>query len=255
MFLNLLKVICCCTFLTGIASAFKVGVTAGPHALIMEKIKAKAATQGFPIEIIEFSDFIFPNTALNEGELDANSFQHQPFLEEQVKLKGYQISSVAKTVLMPLGLYSEKIKTVGDLPEGAKIAIPNDPTNGGRALGLLQAQGWIKLKEGVNLPCPLDIIDNPKKLKIIELEAPRLPMVLPDVDAAVINMDWVLLAKMDPASALVQETDNSPYVNIIAVPTSKKDSEDVKTFIQIYHSPEIKAFIKDQFKGAVLPAW
>ncbi|WP_032112379.1 MetQ/NlpA family ABC transporter substrate-binding protein [Candidatus Paracaedibacter symbiosus] len=239
------------------AFAFKVGVTAGPHAMIIQQVKEKAAKKGLnlDIQIVEFNDFILPNEALNEGELDANSYQHQPFLDEQSKLKGYQLTSVAKTVLMPMGLYSDKLKGLSEMKEGAKIAIPNDPTNGGRALKLLEANGFLKLKPDVALPSLLDITDNPKKLKIIELEAPQLPRCLPDVDAAVINTDWILLAGMDPKTALAVESEDSPYTNIIVVQTAKKDDKDVKEFVDLYQSKEIKDYIDKEFKGAVLVAW
>lgn len=251
-FLNTIVITC---LLSVPVFAFKVGVTAGPHALIMQQVKEKAAKEDFDIQIIEFNDFILPNEALNEGELNANSYQHQPFLQEQINLKNYKISAVAKTILLPMGIYSNTYKVLSELPEGAKVAIPNDPSNGGRALLLLQANGLITLKAGVALPSLLDIIDNPKRLKIIELEAPQLPRSLPDVAAAVINTDWVLLAKMDPKTALVTEAKESPYANLIVVKDDQKNSEDVKKFVRLYQSPDIKAYIEAQFKGYVLAAW
>lgn len=238
-----------------LASPFKVGVTAGPHAEIMQQVKEKAAKEGMDIQVIEFNDFILPNQALNDGELKANSYQHQPFLDEQIKMKGYKLTTVAKTVLMPMGLYSQTLKALTELKEGAQIAIPNDATNGGRALLLLQAHGLLKLKEGVALPSLLDIVENPKKLKIIELEAPQLPRSLGDVDAAVINMDWILVAKIDPKTALVSEEKDSPYANVLVVQTAEKDSDDVKKLVKLYQSPDIKDYIAREFKGYVMPAW
>ncbi len=237
------------------AAPFKVGVTAGPHEQIMQKVKEKAAKEGLDIEVKTFNDFILPNQALNNGELKANSYQHQPFLDEQTKMKGYQLIAVAKTVLMPMGLYSSTLKAVSDLKEGAQIAIPNDATNGGRALLLLQTQGLLKLKEGIVLPSLLDIVENPKKLKIIELEAPQLPRSLDDVAAAVVNMDWILVAGIDPKTALVSEEKDSPYANILVVQTAEKDSDDVKKLVSLYQSADIKNYIIQEFKGYVIPAW
>lgn len=236
-------------------SAFKVGVTAGPHETIMEHVKKEAAKAGLDIQVVVFNDFILPNEALNEGNLDANSYQHQPFLDEQIKQKGYKLVGAGKTVLMPMGVYSSKLKILTEIKEGDKIAIPNDPTNAGRALKLLEASGLLKLKPDVELPSILDIADNPKKLKIIEMDAPQLPRSLEDVSVAVINTDWVVLANMDPKAALATESNDSPYANIIAVPESKKDNNEVKKFVEIYHSPETKSYIEKEFKGAVIPVW
>lgn len=250
-----LKAVFLSLYLANSAFAFKVGVTAGPHAMIMEKVKELAKKQGLEIEIIEFNDFILPNIGLDEGSLDANSYQHAPFLEEQVKLKGYKIISLAKTVLMPLGIYSNTFRTIGALPDGAVIAIPNDPTNGGRALKLLEKLGLLVLKKGSVLPSVLDIEENSKKLKIREIEAPQLPRLLQDVAAAVINTDWVLVANLDPKSAIATESTDNLYANVIAVQIVKKNSEEVKKFIKVYHSTEIKEYIQKEFKGAILPTW
>ncbi len=236
-----------------ISAPLKVGVTAGPHAIIMEKVKELAKAQGLDIQLIEFNDFILPNTALNDKEIDINSYQHQPFLDEQVKTRGYKIKAAGKTVLMPLGIYSKKINNLCDLKEGAKIAIPSDPTNEGRALELLEKEGLIKLKPSTN-PSPLDIIDNPKKLTFLEIEAPQLPRTLDDVDAAVINMDWVLLAGLNPKSALATESKNSPYANVFAI-RDDEDRPEIEKLIKIYQSEPVKKFILERFKGAVLPAW
>lgn len=243
-----------CLSLSSLAAAsLKVGVTAGPHAMIMEKVKELAKTEGLDIQIVEFNDFILPNMALNDGEIDVNSYQHQPYLDEQVKNRGYKIKSAGKTVLMPLGIYSKKIKTLADLKEGAKIAIPNDPTNGGRALKLLEKEGLIKLNVSDN-PSLLDIKDNPKKLSILEIDAPQVPRTLEDVDVAIANTDWILLAGIDPKSALAVEDTNSPYANVIAI-RSDETRPEIHQLIKIYQSEPIKEFINEKFKGAILPAW
>jgi D-methionine transport system substrate-binding protein len=236
-----------------VAAPLKIGVTAGPHAMIMEKVKELAKVEGVDVQVIEFNDFILPNVALNDKELDMNSYQHQPYLDEQVKNRGYKIKSVGKTVLMPLGIYSKKLKTLADLKEKSKIAIPSDPTNGGRALKLLEKEGLIKLKLSDN-PSVLDIIENPKKLSVIEIEAPQVPRALEDVDAAVINTDWVFVAGLDPHTALAMEDKNSPYANVLAVRQNENRLE-VEKLIKIYQSEPVKAFINTTFKGAILPAW
>lgn len=236
-----------------VAAPLKIGVTAGPHAIIMEKVKELAKAEGIEIQIIEFNDFILPNIALNDKELDINSYQHQPFLDEQVKTRGYKIKSAGKTVLMPLGIYSKNLKKIADLKEKSKIAIPSDPTNGGRALKLLAKEGLIKLNSSNN-PCILDIIENPKKLVILEIDAPQIPRVLDDVDAAIINTDWILLAGLNPETALATEDKNSPYANVLAIREGENRPE-VERLIKIYQSNPIKVFIKEKFKGAILPAW
>lgn len=234
--------------------AFKVGVTAGPHAVIMEKVKDVAKTKGLTVEIIEFNDFILPNDALNNGDLDANCYQHQPFLDTQIQTRGYKLISIGKTLLMPLGIYSRHIQALDALEAGDKIAIPNDPTNGARALLLLEKAGLIRLKKS-ETPSVLDIIENPKNLEIIELEAPQIPRLLEELKAAVINTDWVIVAGLDPSEALITEDTNSPYTNVIVVREGFENDKNVQLFLESYHSPEIKAYINEQFKGAVIAAW
>lgn len=234
------------------AAPLKVGVTAGPHAIIMEKVKELAKSEGIDVQIVEFNDFILPNTALNDKELDMNSYQHQPFLDEQVKSRGYKIKSVGKNILMPMGIYTMNYRVLSQLPEKSKVAIPSDPTNEGRALKLLEKVGLIKLKPIEN-PTLLDIVENPKKLVILEIEAPQLPRILEDVDIAAINTDWVLLSGTD-AEGLAFEDKNSPYANVFAIREDERRPE-IERLIKIYQSEPIKAFIQEKFKGAVLPAW
>lgn len=232
----------------------KVGVTAGPHAMIMAKIKEIAAKENFKIDIVEFNDFVQPNEALHQGEIDVNSFQHGQFLDSHVKDRGYNITSVVKTVLMPIGIYSKKIKDVHTIQTGAKVGIPNDPTNGSRALLLLQKAGLIELKEVLS-PTALDILVNPKKLDIIEIEAPQLPRSMEDLDLAVINTDWMVLAGMDPKTALMTEDKESPYANVIAVKNGNESDPRIKKLIEIYHSEPVKKYIDEQFKGYMIPLW
>jgi lipoprotein, YaeC family len=239
------------------AESLKIGVTAGPHGQILEKVKPLAAKEGIDLTVLEFSDYVIPNQALAQGDLDANSFQHQPYLDNQVKDRGFDLVSVAKTVIFPMGVYSKKVKSLDELPAGAKVAVPNDPTNGGRALLLLQAKGLIKVKESAGLKAtPIDISDNPKKLQIVELDAAQLPRSLDDVTVAVINTNFAMEAGLDPnKDAIAREASESPYANIIAVRKADKDKPWVAKLVKVYQSDEVKQFILDKFKGAVVPAW
>lgn len=247
------------TLLAGAAHAetLRIGVTPGPHAQIFEAVKPVAAAKGLDLIVIELSDYVVPNEALNAGELEANSFQNQPYLDNQIADRGYKLVSVASTVNFPLGIYSKTYKSWAEVPDGATIAIQNDPTNGGRALLLLQDRGVITLREGVGFkPSPADVVGNPKKLRFIELDAAQTPRSLDDVAAAAINTNYAVSAGLDPTKdPILKEDAKGPYVNIIAVRTADKDKPWVKTLIEAYHSPEVKAFIAEKFKGAVLPAW
>ena len=239
------------------AETLKVGVTPGPHAQIFEKVKDVAKTKGLDIDILEFSDYVVPNQALNDGDLNANSFQHQPYLDNQVKDRGFKIESVAQTVNFPMGVYSKSVKSIDELTDGAKIAIPNDPTNGGRALLIVADKGLIKLREGAGLKVTIaDIVENPKNIEFVELDATQLPRSLDDVTAAVINTNYALEAGLDPAKdPIFREGEKAPYINVLAVRVEDKDKPWVKTLVEAYHSPEVKAFILEKFKGAVVPAW
>lgn len=234
-----------------------VGVSPGAHEEVMEFVKKIAAKQGINIKIVTFNDYILPNAALAEGDIDLNSYQHEPFLRDQVQTRGYDIVSLGKNLLMPIGLYSKKIKDIKDLKDKAQIAIPNDPTNAGRALLLLEKQGLISLKENADHSASiLDIKSNPKKLKIIEIEAPQIPRTLEDVDAAVINTEFALLAGLDPGKdAIAIESTDSPYVNIFAVRKKDIDNPLIKKFIKIYESPETEEFIKSRYGNSIIAAW
>jgi len=239
------------------AETIKVGVTAGPHAQIVEAVKAIAAKKGLDIQIVEFSDYVVPNAALEAGDLQANSFQHQPYLDNQVADRKYKIESVGTTVNFPMGIYSKKVKSWDEVKTGATLAIPNDPTNGGRVLLLLRDKGVIKLKDGVGFkPTMLDITENPKKLKIIEIDAAQTPRTLDDVDAAAVNTNYATQAGLDPTKdAILREDPKGPYANLIAVRSVDKDKPWVKILVESYQSPEVRDFIQTKFKGAVLPAW
>lgn len=239
------------------AETIRVGVSAGPHAEILEQVKKVAAKDGLDIKIIEFTDYVVPNTALASGDIEANSFQHLPYLENQVKDRGFKLVSVGQTVVFPMGFYSKKVKSFDELPEGATVAIQNDPTNGGRSLLLLQAKGVIKLRDGVGLkPTLLDIAENPKKLRLIELDAAQLPRSLDDVTAAAVNTNYAVEAGLDPVKdAIAREDAESPYTNIIAVREQDKDKPWVAALLKAYHTQPVKEFIQTRFKGAVVTSW
>jgi len=239
------------------AEAIKVAVTPGPHAQILEAVKAQAAKKGLDITVVEFSDYVVPNAALASGEIEANSFQHQPYLDNQIADRGYKISPVGFTVNFPIGIYSKKYKSFDEIPAGSTLAIPNDPTNGGRVLLLLADKGIITLRPDVGVKASVvDVVANPKKLKFVEIDAAQLPRSLPDVAAAGINTNYAKEAGLDPVKdPILREDPKGPYVNVIAVRTADKDKPWVKTLVESYQSPEVKAFILETFKGAVLPSW
>lgn len=232
----------------------KVGVTAGPHAQIFEQVKKVAEKGGLKLQIIEFSDYVQPNAALQAGDLDVNSYQHKPYLDAQIKDRGYKFADVAPTVTYPIGLYSKKVKKLEDLASGAKFGIPNDPTNGGRVLLLLQQKGLIKLKDGAGLKAtPLDVVSNPKKLRFVELDAAQLPRSLDDLDASAINTNFAISAGLNPQKdAIAMEDPKGPYVNILVVREADKNKPWVAQLIKAYHSPEVRKFIETEFKGSVL---
>jgi D-methionine transport system substrate-binding protein len=236
----------------------KVGISAGESEVIWAKVKELAQAKGLAVEVVVFNDYLLPNAALDGGDLDANAFQHRPFLDNQIKTRGYKIVAIADTVVEPIGLYSLKVKKLALLPDGASIGIPNDPSNGGRGLLLLQQEGVIKLRDNVGiLPSVRDIVGNSKKLKFRELDAAQLPRSLPDLDAAVINTNYALLAKLKPgtdAIALESRT-NNPYGNVIAVRIKDKDKPVFKTLVAVFHSDDLKQFILSHFDGAVLPTF
>ncbi len=240
-----------------LAEDIKIGVTPGEHAQIMEKVKDVAAAKGLNIEILEFSDYVVPNQALADGDLNANSFQHQPYLDNQIADRGFDLVSVGKTITTPMGVYSKKVKALGELAEGATVAIPNDPTNGGRALLVLASEGLIKVNPEAGLKAgPADVTENPKNLQFAELDAAQLPRSLDDVDAAVINTNYALEAGLHPKSdAIAIEGAESPYANLIVVRSADKDAPWVKTLVEAYHDDSIKAFINEEFKGALIPSW
>ena len=241
-------------------NVLKVGIATGPEQNLAEAAKKVAKEKyGLDVELVTFNDYVVPNEALSQGDVDVNAFQHLPYLEEQSKQRGYKLAVVGKTVVYPIVAYSKKIKSVSELQVGQTIVIPNDPTNGGRSLLLLQKQGLIKLKEGVGLlPKVTDIIENPKNLKILELEAPQIPRVLEDkeVALAIINNNFAAQAGLDPEKeGLFSEDKDSPYANLIVSREDNKNDEKIKKFVQAYQSPEVESAAKQTFKGGAVKAW
>jgi D-methionine transport system substrate-binding protein len=236
----------------------KVGIMSGPEEEILAVVKQVAAKEGLDIELVTFSDYVLPNEALNSGELDANAFQHVPYLDNQIKTRGYKIVPIGNTIVTPIGAYSHKVKSLTELAAGAKIGIPNDPTNGGRALLLFQANGLIKLRDGVGLlPTVLDVTENPKQLSFVELDAAQLARALDDVDAAVINTNYALEAGLDPVkdAIAIESRENNPYANVIAVRAADKDNPVYQKLVRAYESPEVAQFLEQRFKGSTLAAW
>ena len=240
------------------AKTLKVGATAVPHAEILEQVKPMLEKEGIKLEIVEFNDYVQPNLALNDKELDANYFQHEPYLKNFVKEHPEcKLVNAAGIHIEPMGVYSKKVKDLKDLKDGAKIGVPNDPTNEGRSLLLLEKAGLLKLKDGVAEKATLqDIVENPKHLQFQEVEAAQVPRTLDDVDAAVINSNFAMQVQLDPTKdSLFIEDSTSPYVNIIAVRDGDADRPEIQALIKALKSQTIKDFIKEKYKGAVVAAF
>jgi len=239
------------------AGEISVAATAVPHAELLELVKPALAKEGVELKIKVFTDYVQPNVQVAEGRLDANFFQHQPYLDEFNASRGTQLVSIAGVHVEPFGAYSSKIKKLDELSEGAQVVIPNDATNGGRALLLLQKAGVIKLKADAGITATVkDIAENPKGIKVRELEAATLPRVLAQVDLALINTNYALEAGLNPTKdALAIEGSDSPYVNILVTTSEKKDNADLQKLAKALHTPEVKKFIADKYKGAVVPAF
>nr|WP_145548725.1 MetQ/NlpA family ABC transporter substrate-binding protein [Variovorax boronicumulans] len=237
----------------------KVGISVGNAEQIFEVVKKVAARDGLQLDMVVFNDYQLPNAALAAGDLDANAFQHRPFLDNQNKARGFDIVPVGLTVTAPLGFYSRKIKSLDALPEGASVGIQNDPSNGNRALLLLQSAGLVTLKpEAVkhNNATPLDVVANPKKLKLVPLDAAQLPRSLDDLVIASINNDYAEKAGLSLArDAVIKESPQSPYANLIAVRRADQDKPWAKRMVAAYQSPEVRQFIETKFNGALVPAF
>lgn len=235
----------------------KVGTTPGYSEQVVEFVAKEAEKEGLKVIVVPFSDYVTPNQALAQGDTDLNSFQHGPFLDAFNEKNGTDLVSIGNTYLAPLRLFSKNYKNIQDLPDGATIAIPNDPSNGGRALLLLEKNGLLKLKEGTNPVKAVvgDIAENPKHLNIIELEAPQLPRALEDCDGAIINGGYVVSAGLDPKTAIAQEDNTSPYVNIIAARRADKDNPAYQKFVKVFQTEATRKYINDNFQITLTPAF
>lgn len=235
----------------------KMGVTAGPHAEVMEEVAKEAAKQGITIKIVEFNDYVQPNKALAEKDLDMNSMQHQPYLDNVVKKQGLKLTSIGKTIILPMAVYSHKYKDIKEVADGAKVTIPNDPTNGARALLLLQQAGLITLKNGNSVDASVpDITENPKNLQFVELDAAQIPRSLDDTDLACVNTNYAIPAGLNPQKdSILVESKDSPYANVMVVRDEDKDNATYQKVLAIYQSEPIKKFIAEHFQGTILPAF
>lgn len=239
------------------AKVLKVGATPVPHAELLEHVKPILEEKGIELEIIEFTDYVKPNLALNDGEIDANFFQHVPYLDSFNADRGLDLISVGTVHVEPLGTYSSKYESIDELPEGAQIAIPSDGVNGGRALILLESNGLITLKEDAGLEATeFDVVDNPKNFKFTSIEAAQLPRVLPDVDAAIINGNFAIEAGLNPLNdSLLLEGADSPYANIVTVKSGYSKVEEVNALLDALQTEEIKKFIDENYSGGVVAAF
>jgi D-methionine transport system substrate-binding protein len=237
----------------------KIGVSPVPHGDIIKFIQENLAEEaGLEIEIVEFTDYVQPNLALADGQIDANFFQHVPYLDDFNKEHNLNLVSVAAIHIEPLGIYSSKIKSLDEIPDGAVVGIPNDATNGGRALHLLAENGLITLKDGVGYAATVaDITDNPKNLEIVELEAAQLVRSLEDTTISVINGNYALQGGLTPATdALALESgEDNPYANVLVVDQGHENDEGIKILVKLITSPEVKKFIEDTYNGSVIPAF
>ena len=236
----------------------KVGASLTPHAEILEEAKPILAKEGIDLEIVKMEDTVTPNTGLAEGSLDANYFQHQPFLDDFNAENGADLVSAGAIHYEPFGIYAGKTSSLDELPDGAIVAVPNNVTNEARALLLLEQEGVIKLKDGVGIKATAaDIVENPKNIEFKEIAPEQLVRALPDVDVAVINGNYAIEGGLHVKDALATESDQGvaaqTYANIIAVRSEDKDNEAIKKLVEVLKSDEIKQFINDKYEGAVVP--
>lgn len=234
----------------------KVGATAVPHAEILKHIQPALAKEGVNLQVVEFTDYIQPNVQLNGKQLDANYFQTLPYLEEQNKSRGMTLKAVQPVHIEPFGAYSTKYKSIDELPDGANIAIPNEVSNGARALILLANNGLIELKDKTNITSSVkDITANPKNFKFTPMDAAFITRQLGQVDMGMINMNYVLEAKIDPKSALLTETSSAPYANYLVTREDNQNDAAIEKLKKALTSDDVKKFIEDTYNGAVIPAF
>lgn len=234
----------------------KVGVSAGPYGDILREAAKLAAKDGVKVEVVEFSDWNLPNAAVQSGDIDLNAFQHRPYLAAQVKARGYDITPLDAAIAVPAGLYSSKHKSLKDIPDGASVALPNDPSNGARALFLVQQAGLIRLRDGAGINATTrDIVDNPKHLRFREIDAAQLARSLDDVDVAWVSSNYAHLAGLKLKDALKAEGADNDWVLVFAARADRKDDPVIRQYIAAYRSEPVRQYITQTFNGAILPAF
>ena len=239
----------------------KIGHVGESDRAIWKPVQEKLSKEGINVELVSFADYSIPNQALNDGDIDLNAFQHHAYFYNETNTKGYDLAIIGTTYISAMNIYSQKISNVSEVKNGDKVAIPNDPSNGGRALKVLQAAGLIKLKDNApNNPEVSDIAENPLNIEIVEVEAGSIYSLLPDVACAVINCNYALDFGLNPGADFIFQDnpriyDNNMYVCLIASRTEDKDNEVYKKIVDAYHSPEVEKVYAEEFKGAYLPAW
>lgn len=238
-------------------NSLKVGTISGPETELMQAAKQVAKNKfNLNLEIIEFTDYVEPNASLNDGSIDANMFQHQPYLDQQIKDRHYKLIAIGKTFVYPMGIYSSQIKNIKDIPQGALVGIPNDPSNEGRALLLLEKAGLIQLQKSAGIyATPGNIQSNPKQLKFKELDAAQLARSLPDVTAAIINTNYAVAAGLSTQDAIFKEGPDSPYANIIVIREDEKNDPRMQQLVAAFQSPEVEKAAKTIFHDQAIPAW
>ncbi|QCI63871.1 MetQ/NlpA family ABC transporter substrate-binding protein [Phreatobacter stygius] len=245
---------------TGLAAqgsqVLRVGVSAGPYGDILREAAKLAEAEGLKVEIIEFTDWNLPNAALQAGDIDLNNFQHRPYLDAQIKARGYKIVALDPSIVVPAGIYSSKFPSIAAIPNGARIAIPNDPSNAARALFLFQEVGLITLKPGAGAQASvLDVVENPRKITFVELDAAQLARSLADVAAAFVTNNYAFLAGLDQKTALKLEGVDSQWTLVFAAREDRKDDPRIQRYIALYRSAQVKAFVQAKFAGTILPTW
>lgn len=239
------------------ALTLTVGASPVPHSDILAQVAPVLQKDGITLKVIEFSDYVKPNISLADKELDANFFQHLPYLESFASDRGLKLASLVAVHIEPMGVYSSKVKTIDEVPAEGKVGIPNDPTNGGRALKVLETAGLIKLKDGVGVTATVaDVVENPKNVKFIEVEAAQLPRALDDLALAVINSNYALGANLNPTKdAIAIESKDSPYANIIAIREGDATRPELLKLKAALTSEEVRKYLEETYKGAVVPAF
>lgn len=238
------------------AAELKVGVSAGPYGDILKFAGDIAAREGITVKVVEFSDYTLPNTALAQKDIDLNNFQHKPYLANQVAQRGWDLVPVAPSIIVPLAAYSKKVATLAEIRAGGAVAIPNDPSNGARALQLLEKGGLIKLRDGAGVKATiLDVVDNPKNIKFKEIDAAQLPRSLDDVDVAVCTLNYAVAAGLNPKTAVLSEGADSQWGLWFVARSDNRDDPTIKRYIDIYRSAAVKDFVAARFNGTIIPSW